>query len=271
MISDSEQGWEGDLASWAAQAGLKFTVVNPSGASAYIGETRTDVVAIVSVQEAFDGNLQQTAADGIPIVAIDVPGIEPGDWLSTIGNERHDQAGFLTGVMTGLASQTGWIGQVTNTGGPDEQPYSSGFTQGLLWGCPKCQLINQIANELTLDRFRANTVDAVFVIPGLAANEAALLLAEGNIPMVWVGENGPPSELLIGRLIFEEGPLVILALEDLISTGAGKAWSASIETSTLNLVDINAEFLSPGRQRLLDEAYGAISAGELDIGTDIEA
>jgi len=172
--------------------------------------------------------------------------------------------------MTGLASQTGWIGQVTATGGQDEQVYNAGFTQGLLWGCPKCQLISQTAEELTMDRFRANTVDAAFLFPGPAASEAAQVLAEGSLPMVWVGGGGPSGDALIGRLIFEEVPLVILALDELFATGEGRAWPASIESGTLLIVDINAEILSPGRQRLLEEAYGAIAEGELDIGTDLD-
>jgi hypothetical protein len=270
LVTDSDLAWESDLATWADRAGLRFTVTNPSGASAYLSESQTHVAAVVSAREALGGDLQQVAAQGIPVVAVNVPGIEPAASLSTVGNPRHDQAGFLAGVMTGLASQTGWIGQVSSTDGPDERAYSVGFTQGLLWGCPKCQMISQTASEMTLDRFRANSVDVVFIFPGPAASEAARVLAEGNLPMIWVGENGPPSEVLVGRLIFEEGSLVILALDMLLSTGEGQAWPLSIETSALFPVDINDELLSPGRQRLLEEVYGAIAAGELDIGTDLE-
>ena len=269
LITDSDLAWESDLAAWATQAGLKFTVVNPSDASVYLSESQTHLAAVVSEREALGGELQQAAADGIPIVAVNVPGIEPGASLSTVGNARHDQAGFLAGVMTGLASQTGWVGQVT--GGPDEQAYSVGFAQGLLWGCPRCQLVSQTADEMTMDRFRANSADVVFPFPGPEASEAAQVLAEGNLPMVWVGENGPPGEVLVGRLIFEEGPLVIPAIEELIATGEGQTWQPSIESSTLLSVDINADFLSPGRQRLLEEVYEAIAAGDLDIGTDFRS
>ncbi len=271
LIADGEVAWESDLEDWATQEGLKFTVANPSSASTYLPKSQSYVAAVVSVREALDGGLQQAAAEGIPIVTVDVSGIEPGPSFSTVGHARHDQAGFLAGVMTGLASKTGWVGQVTATGGLDEPAYSAGFSQGLLWGCPKCRLISQTANELTLDRFRANTVDVVFPFPGPAAAEAAKVLADGNLPMVWVGELGPPGEVLVGRLIFEEGPLVILALDELMATGEGKAWQPSIESNTLLPVDINANLLSPGRQRLLEEVYEAIAAGELDIGTELDA
>jgi len=270
LIAEGEVAGEGDLEEWAAQRGWVVTRANPSGAAAYLEESKTHVQAVVSQGEALGGDLQLAAEDGIPVVAIDVPVVTPMPMLSTIGNPRHDQAGFLAGVMTGLASQTGWVGQVTDTGGPDEKAYSAGFTQGLLWGCPKCQLISQTAAEMTLDRFRANTVDAVFILPGPEADEAANALAGGGIPIVWVGEGGSIVEALIGRLVFEEGSLVVLALDELVSTGEGETWRPSIETSTLFPADINDEFLSPGRQRLFEEAYEAIAAGELDIGTDLE-
>jgi len=269
LITDSDVAWVSDLATWAAQEGLKFTIANPSGASAYLRESQPHLAAVVSAGEALDGSLQQAASEGIPVVIVNVPGMEPGPSLSTVGNARHDQAGFLAGAMTGLASQTGWIGQVTATGGPDEQAYSAGFTQGLLLGCPKCQLISQTASDMTLDRFRANTVDIVYPFPGPAAAGVAEVLASGELPIVWIGENGPaPDTLLVGRVVFEEGFAVILALEELIATGEGQFWQPSIGTYSILPVDINADLLSPGRQRLLEEAYWAIVAGELDIGTE---
>lgn len=270
LIAEGEVAWASDLREWAAQRGWVLASADPSGAATYLMEAKPHVQAIVSKGEALGGDLELAAGDGIPIIAIDVPGVSPMPFLSTIGDPHHNQAGFLAGVMTGLASQTGWVGRVMGTGGQDEQAYSVGFSQGLLWGCPKCKLIGQTAADMTLDKFRANTVDAVFIIPGPAAEEAADALAGGGFPMVWVGDGGPIVEGLIGRLIFIEGPLVLLALDNLVATGEGQAWRPSIESATLIPVDINDEILSPGRQRLFEEAYGAIAAGELGIGTDPE-
>jgi hypothetical protein len=270
LIVEGEVAWESELEDWATQRGWMLTRADPSDAAAYLRVGKGRVEAIVSQQEALSGDLELAAADGVPVVAIDVSDVSPMSMLSTISNARVDQAGFLAGVMTGLASQTGWVGQVTATGGPDEQAYSAGFTQGLLWGCPKCRLVSQTAADMTLDGFRGKGAEAVFVFPGPAANEAAVVLADGGLAMVWVGEGGPPGEALIGRLLFKEGPLVILALDVLLSTGEGQAWPLSIETSALFPVDINDKLISPGRQRLLEEAYGSIAQGELDIGTEQE-
>ena len=150
--------------------------------------------------------------------------------------------------------------------------YRAGFTQGLRWGCPKCRVIRQTAGEMSLDRFRANTVDAVWIVPGPDADLAMQALTEAEIPMVWIGGDGPPSQALIGRVhIVEVSDTVYLAMEDLIASGEGKLWQPSIESGSIRAGDINAELLSPGRQRLLEEVVEAIAAGDLDIGTGANA
>lgn len=258
--------WEDNLASWALSSGWHLDMPDLPSAPRTLLDSSLPIAA-VSVQETLDGDLELAAAEGIPVVMVDVLGVDPGPSLSILGNGRYDQAGFLAGVMTGLASQTGWVGEVTATGGPEEAAYSAGFTQGLLWGCPKCRLVSLTAAEMSLDGFRGKGVDVVFSFPGPAADEVAEVLGAGGLPMVWVGEGGPPAEALVGRLIFEADRLVVPALEALLDTGEGMAWPYSIESRTILPVDINAGLLSPGRQRLLEEAYEAIAAGDLDIGT----
>ncbi len=270
LIAESDLAWESELEAWATQRGWELTLADSSGAAAYLRESQSQVEAVVSVQETLGGDLQQAAAEGIPVVIVDAPGVDPGPSLSIVGDGRYDQAGFLAGVMTGLASQSGWVGEVTATGGPHAADYSAGFMQGLLWGCPKCRLVSQTAAEMSLDGFRGKGVDVVFPFPGPAAHEVAEMLGAGGLPMVWVGEGGPPAEMRVGRVIFEPDGLVVPALEALMETGEGTAWPYSIERRAILLIDVNADLLSPGRQRLLDQAYEAIAAGELDIGTDPE-
>ncbi|MFQ5944383.1 MAG: hypothetical protein ACE5JF_12605 [Anaerolineales bacterium] len=271
LIAEDPVTWEDDLSAWALGSGWNLTKPDLPGAATYLRESSAPIAA-VSVGEVLDGELEGAAARGLPIVAINVAGIKPGASLSTIGSTRYDQAGFLAGVMTGLASQTGWVGEVTATGGEHEAAYDAGFTQGLLWGCPKCQLISQTAAEMTLDRFFANSVDVVFPYPGSAASAVVDVLTEAGLPMVWVGSNGPAGDMLVGRVsVVDHGFTVILALEDLMETGEGRFWQPSIETWSIVPEEINPELLSLGRQRLLEEAFYAIVAGELDIGTEPDA
>ena len=120
---------------------------------------------------------------------------------------------------------------------------------------------------MTPDASRRNGLAVFFPVTGPAADEVTKALGAGGLPMVWVGAGGPSAEVLIGRVIFEADPLAVPALEALMEGEEGTGWPYSIETRTILIVDINVDLLSPGRRRLLDQAYEAIAAGDLDIGT----
>ena len=268
FIGSEAVEWEDQVAAWALDRGWHLNVPdNLATASQYLLESGLPKMAI-SIGEGVEGDLEQAASEGLLVVAFEVPGLEVGPTLSVVQKARLDQAGFLAGLMTGLASQTGWIGEVTDTDGRNEAEYRAGFSQGMLLGCPKCQVISQTAEELSLDRFRANTVDAVWIVPGEGADGMMETLTAAGFPLVWIGDEGPPEALTIGRIaVVDETELVFAAMEDLLATGDGKFWQPSIETGAIDIHDINPVLLSPGRQRLLDEAYEAIVAGDLDIGT----
>ena len=266
LIAAGPMAWEESLDTWVADRGWDLEVADPATASTRLRESAL-LVAVASAQEALGSDLIQAAGEGIAIVLIDFPGVDPRPSLSVIGNGEYDQAGFLAGVMAGLASQTGWVGEVTATGGRNEADYRVGFAQGLVWSCPICQLVSQTAADMNLDGYRVRNVDVVFPFPGPAVDEAAEMLEAGGLPVVWIGPGGPAAEALVGRVIFEADRLVVPALEALLETGEGTAWRYSIETRSILPVDINADLLSPGRQRLLDQAYEAIADGNLDIGT----
>jgi hypothetical protein len=244
---------------------------DPEGASAIVGETRVDLRAIVSFGEHFGGRAAQIASDVAPVVLVEAGEIEPGLRLSTVGEPggRHDQAGFLAGVMVGLAGQTaGWVGLVEGTGGPREPVYRAGFEAGLRYGCPKCQQVISPASEATADAFRGQGVEVIFVIPGPAAAEAAAQLVEGSLWLVWVGELPTPELKVAGQVVFEADGLIQQALDALQVAEAGAAWPYSIENGGIRLGGVDPEAISPGRQRLLQEAYDAVAAGQLDIGID---
>jgi hypothetical protein len=244
---------------------------DPEGASAIVGETRVDLRAIVSFGEHFGGRAAQIASDVAPVVLVEAGQIEPGPRLSTVGEPggRHDQAGFLAGVMVGLAGQTaGWVGLVEGTGGPREPVYRAGFEAGLRYGCPKCQQVISPASEATADAFRGQGVEVIFVIPGPAAAEAAAQLVEGGLWLVWVGELPTPELKVAGQVVFEADGLIQQALDALQVAEAGAAWPYSIENGGIRLGGVDPEAISPGRQRLLQEAYDAVAAGQLDIGID---
>jgi len=171
--------------------------------------------------------------------------------------------------MVGLAGQTvGWVGLVEGTGGPREPVYRAGFEVGLRYGCPKCRLVTSPASEATADGFRAQGVEVVFMIPGPAAAEAGAQLAEGGLWLVWVGELPTPDLRVAGQVVFAVDGLIQQALDGLQVSEQGVAWPYAIANGAIRLGEVDPEAISPGRQRLLQEAYDAVAAGLLDIGID---
>ena len=270
LIAAPEGFAASELAAWAADRGWGVLNSDPESSSAIVGETRVDLQAIVSFGEHFGGRAAQIATDVAPVVLVEAGQIEPGPRLSTVGEPggRHDQAGFLAGVMVGLAGQTGWVGLVEGTGGPLEPVYRAGFEAGLRYGCPKCRLVSLSASEATADGFRVQGAEVVFVPPGLLAAEVAARLAEGGLWLVWIGEVPIEKAMLAGRVEFAPDLLIVSALEALLAGEPGTTWPYTIENGGILLADVDPEAISPGRQRRLHEAYDAVAAGNLDIGID---
>jgi len=270
LIAAPEGFAASELAAWAADHGWGVLNSDPEGASAIVAETRVDLRAIVSFGDNFGGRAAQIAAEVAPVVLVEPGQIEPGPRLSTVGEPggRHDQAGFLAGVMVGLAGQTGWVGLVESTGGPREPVYRAGFEAGVRYGCPKCQLVISPASEATIDGFRGQGVEVVFVVPGPAAAEAGAQLAEGGLWVVWVGDLPTPDLRIAGQVVFASDGLILQALDALQAGGPGAAWPYTVENGGIRLGEVDPEAISPGRQRLLQEAYDAVAAGQLDIGID---
>lgn len=270
LIAVPEGFGASEFAAWAADRGWGLLSSDPEGASAIVGETRVDLQAIVGFGELFGGRAAQIATDVAPVVLVEGGEIGPGPRLSTVGEPggRHDQAGFLAGVMVGLGGETGWVGLVQGTGGSLELVYRAGFEAGLRYGCPKCQLVLSPASEATVDGFRGQGVEVVFVIPGPGAAEAAAQLVEGGMWLVWVGELPTPDLRIAGQVVFAADGLILQALDALQAAEPGAAWPYSIENGGIRLGDVDPEAISPGRQRLLQAAYEAVAAGQLDIGID---
>lgn len=267
LVSETEPPWQAQLSQLVHdRAGWQLRRLEPAPAAVELQRPAPRTV-VVSVGQGMDGALQQAAESGVPVVAVEVPGLEPGPWLSTVGETRYDQAGFLAGVMAGLASRTLWVGAVGGTGGLQEAAYREGFGQGLLLECPRCRLVELSAAEMSVGGFRGQGVDVVFVVPGPQAASAAKTLAAAGLPMVWVGEPPSGGDQWAGRVTVDPSQAVLAALDQLLATGEGQAWVSSIENRAISYTDLDPALISPGRQRLLDEALQAVASGELDIGT----
>ncbi len=249
-----ERGWlldsrsAPDLADWAEAPGLQ---------------------AVVEVGTGIAEDELANAAPGVLIVTVDHPTAQPGDRLSTVGapNVRHEQAGFLAGALTGLASQS-WVVAAISSGAEYDAVYLAAFEHGVKYSCPRCWPEMMGAWEATAEELLARRVDAVFVLPGAGPLPSSLSTA--GVWIVYVGDAPPdvPAERIAGSVIFEPQPLVLSALEGLLAGDGGMVWAYAVEDGGLLYGPLNANAISPGRERILETVWQLLASGELDVGVD---
>lgn len=257
------------LRQWAAGHGWGTMEADAEELASIAGDPTLAAMAVVS--------FGQPVSSPAPTVLVEVAGAVPSAQVSTVGTPgaRHDQAGFLGGVLAGLASQTEWVGELYPAGAADDPAqaaYRDGFAQGMLLGCPKCRVVSLSSAEASVDGYRGQGVDIVFVVPSPETQALAAGLAQAGVWVVWSGPLpealGAAGSGLAGRISFERDTLVLEALAALAGGATGEAWPYSIQNGGLVLANLNSEAISPGRQRLLEEAYQALASGDLVLEID---
>jgi len=269
LIAGGEAGeLQTALQEWVQELGWVLETRSPDNLEGW-----TDTPGLQAVVEFGSGLTAEqlaSAGPGVSIVAIDHPTAAPGDRLSTVGlyEARHDQAGFLAGVLTGLASQS-WVVATISGGGEFDAVYLAAFERGLKYGCPRCWLEMMGAWEASAEEILARRADSVFITPGTGPLSSSLSMTS-YLWFVYVEETPPEvgSGRIAGSVVFDHQPLVLAALEGLLAGEGGAAWPYAIDSGSMLLGPPNSEAISPGRQRILNEAFELLASGELDVGVD---
>jgi hypothetical protein len=240
---DSREGWQ-------AQVGLRAVVVDAGdGGGEILGE----------------------APAGIEIVLLDaLPATASPNVYSVGGEARHDEAGFLAGAMAGLASSSWVIGLVVDTGGEHQSVYEASFNHGLRYTCPYCYVVGLGMAELTPEALASTRVDVAFVIPGPREWQASQSLGQAGVWVVRVGRTplADATESLAGGVEFCPQELLPGVLDAVLQGEEGRDWPYAAGNGGIQLGEFNAEAISPGRQRVLQEIKEALASGELEVGVD---
>jgi hypothetical protein len=268
IAGEDAQDFQSSLQTWSQERGWTFAVRSPVDLDGWMETPGLQVV--IEIGSGLTAEELLSAPPEVLIITIDHPGAVPSERLSTVGlyEARYDQAGFLAGVMTGLASQS-WVVATISGGGEHDAVYLAAFERGLKYGCPRCWLEMMGTWEATADEILARRADAVFVAPGVGQLSTSLSTT-GFLWFVYV-EDAPPelaAARIAGSVIFEPQQLVVAALEGLLSGEGGVAWPYSIDSGSILLGPLNSQAISPGRERILQEAFELLASGELEIGID---
>jgi hypothetical protein len=266
LAGEDVEGLQTALQAWALDRGWTFAVRSPADLDGWVDTP--GLQAVVEIGSGLTMEELSSAAPEVLIVAVDHPDATPGGRLSTVGlyEARHDQAGFLAGVMTGLASQS-WVVASVSGGGEHDAVYLAAFERGLKYGCPRCWPEMTGALGATADELVSRRVDAVFIAPG-AGRLSPTFTTTGFLWFVYVQDAPPELSLdrIAGHVVFDSQPLVLEALEGLLTGDGGRAWPYAIDNGSMLIGSLNSEGISPGRQRLLEEAFELLASGELDVG-----
>jgi len=256
------------LETWAAERGWLTDSFEANEAGLAAGLSQPGVQAIVSLGETPD---LRSAFAG-PVLVVNGVESAADSHVSVAGEPgaRHDQAGFLAGVLAGLISRTERVAILTGTGGPHEAVYSAAFDHGLRYGCPRCELVRFGAAQATAQALLGEGVDAVFAVPGPTAASTLRSLADADVWMVWCDADGSarPGTRLAGEIRMLPEALAAPALTALLAGEPGRGWPYSVESNSMVLGNLNPEALSPGRERVLQEAREGLASGQLQIGVD---
>ena len=270
FLSQPDDPLETPLREWAAERGLALRTLPLDELE---GAWLSDPGVQAAIGYERDGFPPPQALDSPwPVLVLEAEGILAGGRVHTVGTpgERRDQAAFLAGTLAGLATRSGWVGLIDSTEGRHAEVDEAGYRAGVRYGCPRCTILTWTPDEITPDALRANAIGVLFALPGPGA-EAGLARAEGvDLWVAWM--EAPPASVPVERLaggvgfdLF--GPLR-RALEAALAGAAGTMWPYAAENDGLALVDPNPEALTPGRARLLDEAWAGLREGTLAIDLD---
>lgn len=271
-----ENGWEVRLASAASlpelmQSGPRLVV--SAAAALSLDEWRTlaqenPPVYFVVLNESF------SSTEVVPANLLVIGGLE----------DRHDQAGFLAGMVAGFATETQRVAAFTVPTTPEGRKYRNGFLSGVRYACPKCRVdlvdLPDDQNALFAGdeavKYVALGADVVFAKADEAGGVALFAAADSGAWVIGSGRypnDEPPAEAvrLMASVYFEAE--VVLA-EALRAYAGGQPRSGLEPLSLTNggiglAVYRNAEaVLSPLDVQDIEKAKARLADGSLETGVN---
>jgi hypothetical protein len=267
------------VAELAAQDGLGFETRNLLADSDVTAEVR---LVIVLPPDPGLANLA-TGHPATQFLAINIPGLQPSQNLNILGmqGDHPDQLGFAAGYLAAVITKDWRVGVISLGDAAGGRAARLAFNNGVVFYCGLCRPVYppfyqyplfaelpsgaSIADQqAAADVMIKNAVKTVYVFPGAGDNTLLAYLAQAGINLI--GGNTPPADVQ-GQWVATVHPDWIGAIRQiwpkLIRSQGGISQDASI-----TLADINPNFLSPGRQRLVEQTLADLSAGFIDTGVN---
>jgi hypothetical protein len=271
------QAFQTTLAELAAQDGLRFET------RAQAGELDESVRIVVVL--APDPGLASLAVahPQIHFLSVAIPGVQAQGNISALASqgERPDWQGFLAGYLAAVITENWRVGVISRSDSPAGNAARLGFTNGAIFFCGLCRPAvppffqyplsatlaagaGPEAQQVAADSLLNSVVQTVYVFPGAGDNFLLEYLAKAGVRII--GGSAPAPEFRARWVAAIHSNLLSVLREswdDLLGSSGGLSLSPALEIS-----DVNSEFLSPGRLRLVDQMRQDLLSDFIDTGVD---
>lgn len=264
-----EQGWQLETASAReAEARLAHGPVAVAGVAAELSAAQWLALA------------QQYPAVYFVVTGLSEAGVEiPANLLFVGGaGQREDQAGLLAGVTAGIATETQRVAVFSETATPAGLKYRNGFTAGVRFACPRCELdvielpaaSEPVFAEAEGRKYALLGADVIFAAAGDAGTFALAGAAQNG---AWVIAGG--SSLLPGseRALTQVSLDVAAAIESALAAfAAGQPRSGveplAVANGGVTLEPIREGVLGPLDLQEIEAVKQKLAEGSLETGVD---
>ena len=274
------QTWQTALNAQITSAGLRWLVrqrLNP--------EDLTPELRLVIVLPPDPGIAAlAAAAPQTQFLAVQIPGVQAGGNLSTIGasGARPDQQGFLAGYLAAMLTSDWRVAAISLSDTIEGKAASTGFMNGAVFYCGLCNpdyppaydypfyldlpaTATSIEWQSLANYMVDHYVTTVYVFPGAGDPVMLNLLAQAGIRII---SSGVPTEDLrpvwVASLSTDVLALVQALIPELLQGNGGQELPLPIA-----LTEIDEQLLSPGKQALIDKILQDLQAGYIDAGVDL--
>ncbi|MBC8505494.1 MAG: hypothetical protein ISR58_03725 [Anaerolineales bacterium] len=268
---------QNELSQSITDAGMRFQV-RPSLSPESI--TAEDIQWVIALPPAPDLATLIASSPDTRFLAIGVGDLEPAPNLSMIGSssDRFDQQGFLAGYLAAMLTPDWRVGVISIADNEAGQLARKSFITGAKYYCGFCSpayppfyeypLYVQLNGGATGDEWLAAAdfllqrgITTIYVVPGAGDGILLNFLAQSGIQII--GGDTPPDDIRdawIATLGFSSLDAFYTFWPEFSAGADGQNVSVPISIS-----NINANILSPGKQRLLEEVLVMVQGNEIEL------
>ena len=280
-LSDSYQKVVYDL---AQQSGMRFQVRNTFGP----GDLEPGLRIVIALPPDPGIAALATAAPQVQFLAINISGVNAGGNVSALAaNNQTDVPAFLAGYTAAVISDDFRAGMIIPKDNPTAQQAARAFANGMAYHCGVCTSYRLYLDpngaglrypqfaEIPADEDPSRLggwanyivgslkVDAVYVFPDPAIEVRQLYDSLGQTGAQIIGTSLPnprPAGWVMG-IQADAVKAIQAAWPELVAGRGGQSIP-----SPLGLADVDSNYLSPGKQRLVQIVLEGLQAGRIVTG-----